>query len=207
MKLKYVARKDTKEARRLIRECFEKLRLKLREKEITFSVAMVGSAKRNLVLAPVELDNTSNKLFDIDYNVFLYKRGGLSILELFKIFTSELSKIMNKQNFTLEISSHKALKFYFKDRKVRKWSYELAIFVKNNESLNLINIETNHLESEKKYTSPLEHLRDIKKSQLGNKLRDEYQKIRESHFEDGRKSYESFLEAVNNVWTSNCRPE
>jgi hypothetical protein len=120
MKLKYVARKDTKEARRLIRECFEKLRLKLREKEITFSVAMVGSAKRNLVLAPVEIDNTSNKLFDIDYNVFLYKRGSLPIPELFKIFTSELNKIMNKQNFTLEISSHKALKFYFKDRRVSK---------------------------------------------------------------------------------------
>jgi hypothetical protein len=200
MELKYVTRKSTEGARRLIRECFNKLRIKLKDKQITFSAEMVGSAKRNLILIPVKANNMSNAMFDIDYNVFLYQRGGMDVPNLFKVFKNEMSKIMNSQMFTLESSTSKALKFYYRNKKVKKWSYEIVTFVRNNDDLNLFDITTNQLKYEKKYKSSSERLQYIKKYKLGNKLRDEYKKIREKNFGKDVKSYESFLAAVNSVW-------
>jgi hypothetical protein len=120
MELEYVAKAKTKLARRLMHDSFEQLRSELRKNEITFSVDMVGSVKRNLVLRPIYKQSVPKRLFDVDYNVLIHKTGNMTAADVSTYFKKQLTKIMEQKNFTLQNSSKKALKFYSTDKSTGK---------------------------------------------------------------------------------------
>jgi hypothetical protein len=132
------------------------------------------------------------------------QRGSLSKKDAVKKFKDELNKLMMNNQFTLEDSSKKALKFYPTDENDSNWSYEIVVFVKKEDEKNnfyVFNRKSWTLELEKRYDRPLAALRNIKEWGLRNELRDKYKTIRENNSVIGRKNYEMFFEAVNNVVT------
>jgi replicative DNA helicase len=205
MELEYVGKAETKLARRLMNNCFKQLKSELKKKKIIFSVEMVGSVKRNLVLRPIHKQNVPKQLFDVDYNVLIHKTGKMKAADVSTYFKKQLTKIMLQKKFTLQNSSKKALKFYSTDKSTGKWSYEMAIFVKNKNDFKLVNLNRGVLITEKQYTSPVVNERYISKEGLVCALRIEYKRLKQKHFEDGRESFEIYLEAINNIITNEAK--
>jgi hypothetical protein len=204
MNLEYLPKRRTRPARVIMSNCFNNIRPILKKAGITFSIEMVGSTKRNLVLISTDPSNEPKHLFDLDYNVHIHQRGSLSKKDSVKKFKDELNKLMMNNQFTLEDSSKKALKFYPTDENDSNWSYEIVVFVKKEDEKNnfyVFNRKSWTLELEKRYDRPLAALRNIKEWGLRNELRDKYKTIRENNSVIGRKNYEMFFEAVNNVVT------
>jgi hypothetical protein len=205
MELEYVAKVKTKPARRLMHDSFVQLRSELKKNEITFSVNMVGSVKRNLVLRPIYKQSVPKRLFDVDYNVLIHKTGNMTAADVSTYFKKQLTKIMEQKNFTLQNSSKKALKFYSTDKSTGKWSYEMAIFVKNKNDFKLVDLNGEVLITEKQYTSSVVNERYINKEGLASALRIEYKRLKQKHFGDDRESFEIYLEAINCVITNEAK--
>jgi hypothetical protein len=205
MELEYVAKAETKLARRLMHDSFVQLRSELKKNEITFSVNMVGSVKRNLVLRPIYKQSVPKRLFDVDYNVLIHKTGNMTAADVSTYFKKQLTKIMEQKNFTLQNSSKKALKFYSTDKSTGKWSYEMAIFVKNKNDFKLVDLNDGVLITEKQYTSSVVNERYINKEGLARALRIEYKRRKQKHFEDGRESFEIYLDAINYIITNEAK--
>jgi hypothetical protein len=205
MELEYVAKAKTKLARRLMHDSFEQLRSELRKNNIDFSVEMVGSVKRNLVLRPIYKQSVPKRLFDVDYNVLIHKTGNMTAADVSTYFKKQLTKIMEQKNFTLQNSSKKALKFYSTDKSTGKWSYEMAIFVKNKNDFKLVDLNDGVLITEKQYTSSVVNERYINKEGLARALRIEYKRRKQKHFEDGRESFEIYLDAINYIITNEAK--
>jgi hypothetical protein len=205
MELEYVGKAETKLARRLMHDSFVQLRSELKKNNIDFSVEMVGSVKRNLVLRPIYKQSVPKRLFDVDYNVLIHKTGNMTAADVSTYFKKQLTKIMEQKNFTLQNSSKKALKFYSTDKSTGKWSYEMAIFVKNKNDFKLVDLNDGVLITEKQYTSSVVNERYINKEGLARALRIEYKRRKQKHFEDGRESFEIYLDAINYIITNEAK--
>jgi hypothetical protein len=205
MELEYVGKAETKLARRLMHDSFVQLRSELKKNNIDFSVEMVGSVKRNLVLRPIYKQSVPKRLFDVDYNVLIHKTGNMTAADVSTYFKKQLTKIMEQKNFTLQNSSKKALKFYSTDKSTGKWSYEMAIFVKNKNDFKLVDLNDGVLITEKQYTSSVVNERYINKEGLASALRIEYKRLKQKHFEDGRESFEIYLDAINYIITNEAK--
>jgi hypothetical protein len=81
----------------------------------------------------------------------------------------------------------------------------MAIFVKNKNDFKLVDLNGEVLITEKQYTSSVVNERYINKEGLASALRIEYKRLKQKHFEDGRESFEIYLEAINNIITNEAK--
>jgi hypothetical protein len=81
----------------------------------------------------------------------------------------------------------------------------MAIFVKNKNDFKLVDLNDGVLITEKQYTSSVVNERYINKEGLARALRIEYKRRKQKHFEDGRESFEIYLDAINYIITNEAK--
>ena len=135
MTMEYVSKKEVKPWRAMFHKWMENIRTKLKEKGITFTYRLVGSAKRNLVI------RHHNKGFDCDYQVFIQRNNdNLSPKDIKFLFKSVIDEVCASDGFEPCENSTSSLTIKMVDKsqsKVRV-GYDIVMLQETDEGLKIL---------------------------------------------------------------------
>ena len=145
--MEYVSKKEVKPWRAMFHKWMKNIRTKVKEKGITFTYRLVGSAKRNLVI------RHHNQGFDCDYQIFIQRNSkALSPKEIKLLFKSVIDEVGVVDCFEPCENSTSSLTIKMVDKsqsKVRV-GYDVVILQETDEGLKYCAVKTrerrkNHL--------------------------------------------------------------
>lgn len=202
MNEKYVSKAEVKPLRRQFHEWMHLIHDGLKNKGISFTFMLVGSAKRNLVV------RHHNKGFDCDYQIKITRNSlGLEAKELKDLFRNMLNKVVKKNGYSDCENSTSSLTIKKKgDKSNIEHSYDIVILTQDKEGVKILRY--NKLNG--KYVFELLHdMSDAKEnfnringSHAWEKLREIYYIKKTNELTEnrtGKKSFQLLNEAVNEV--------
>ena len=202
MTMEYVSKKEVKPWRAMFHKWMKNIRPKVKEKGITFTYRLVGSAKRTLVI------RHHNQGFDCDYQIFIQRNSkALSPKEIKLLFKSVIDEVCVVDCFEPCENSTSSLTIKMVDKaqsKVRV-GYDVVILQETDEGLKILRCQN---KGTKKESFVLELLPDmtnmsaklakIKGKNQWNKLRELYYN-KKINYNGEKKSFQLLNEAINEV--------
>jgi len=203
----YVPRNQIKSAKDQIEQIIRNLQAKLRSDGITFEVKLIGSGGKNLVTYIVG----GNTGFDFDYNFVIQKGADLDPKNLRLLFVQKLGEVILKTNYKNVSNGNQSFTIKVVDKENSKIIHGCDFAIvneyvdnQNNYRQEILVQYANNLYSWNKklicnnYTNKVSNL---KANGLWNEVRDEYLKLKNNNRDEGKKSYNLYYEAVNNVYS------
>lgn len=202
---KYVSKAEVKPLRRRFNMWMSLIHDQLKNKGISFTFMLVGSAKRNLVV------RHHNKGFDCDYQIKITRNSlGLEAKEIKDLFRNSLNKVVKRDGYYDCENSTSSLTIKKKATKSSvNHSYDVVILMQKPEGLSILRC---HKSSYGKDCYVFELLPDMSEARENfncisglnswNKLRDIYYKKKLNELtgnRSGKKSFQLLNEAVNEV--------
>jgi hypothetical protein len=203
----FVPKSELKPVKAKIDSIIRKLQLLIKQDGVTFESIIVGSAKKHLVTRIVD----GNKGFDFDYNFSLKKcPDDLSPKDIKTLFINKLNIVLkdsryknaenNTQAMTIKVIDSKNSKvFHSCDFAIvndyeeeGEFFQEILIFNKLNGTY-----FWNKRPFGKNYSSKLSNLLS---NGLWFELKEEYLHLKNTNNDSEKKSYQLYLEAINNVY-------
>lgn len=196
-----------------VREKLEQIILEIQEAmkpEYTFQFVLIGSGRKKLITR----EKGSNKGFDFDYNFVLQKvkKGYDNVKSTRENFFNIIQDIASNYGYQIE-DSKTAITIKLVDRKNSKIIHSCDIGIVRN------SIDRNSDEfqeiivRDKNYQFPVYKwnrrphsknysykLRNIEAAGIWQELRDEYLKLKNNNKDKDKKSFQLFIEAINNVY-------
>ena len=202
MTMEYVSKKEVKPWRAMFHKWMKNIRTKLKEKGITFTYRLVGSAKRNLVI------RHHNKGFDCDYQIFIQRNNNnLSPKDIKLLFKSVMDEVCVVDCFEPceNSTSSLTIKMVDKAQSNVRVGYDVVILQETDEGLKILRCQN---KGTKKESFVLELLPDmtnmsaklakIKGKNQWNKLRELYYN-KKINYNGEKKSFQLLNEAINEV--------
>ena len=200
--MEYVSKKEVKPWRAMFHRWMKNIRTKVKEKGITFTYRLVGSAKRNLVI------RHHNQGFDCDYQIFIQRNSkALSPKEIKLLFKSVIDEVCVVDCFEPCENSTSSLTIKMVDKaqsKVRV-GYDVVILQETDEGLKILRCQN---KGTKKESFVLELLPDmtnmsaklakIKGKKQCDNLRERYYN-KKTNYNGEKKSFQLLNEAINEV--------
>lgn len=195
----YVSKDEVRPYEELFEEVFREIQKELRKKNgLTFSFALVGSAKRRLVI------RHHNKGFDCDYQLFVQKnKKNLSPKEIKDLLIKEFDARMPAHGFKTCRNKKKAIEIRKKDSDGDKLIFKYDIVIMKEDCPYIIHRSENNVyvwNLESDYSTWAEDYGKIKGANMWDDLRNRYydkkiQKDNGTNYVD-RKSFQILHEAV-----------
>lgn len=198
--ISYVSKKEVKEYKKEMQDALIGISGKLRSKESSgFSVGLVGSAKRNLVLVK------GNSIYDVDFQCFIQKSVEANFRE--KIY-EELKIVLNEDDGW----SHKNSTSVITSVKGDEKSFDTALVSVDDEGSKIAKLvkgkgNKNDVWTWNQLPKSIDHSskrKSIKGSEQWTFLRNDYKTIRTNQWDETKKnkktSYALFNESVNNTF-------
>ncbi len=200
--MEYVSKKEVKPWRAMFHKWMKNIRTKVKEKGITFTYRLVGSAKRNLVI------RHHNKGFDCDYQIFIQRNNnGLSPKEIKLFFKSVIDEVCVADGFEPSENSTSSLTIKMVDKsqsKVRV-GYDVVILQETDEGLKILRCQNKGTKKESfvfellpDMTNMSAKLAKIKGKKHCDKLRERYYN-KKTNYNGEKKSFQLLNEAINEV--------
>ena len=178
MTMEYVSKKEVKPWRAMFHKWMKNIRTKVKEKGITFTYRLVGSAKRNLVI------RHHNKGFDCDYQIFIQRNNNnLSPKDIKLLFKSVIDDVCVADGFEACENSTSSLTIKMVDKsqsKVRV-GYDVVILQETDEGLKILRCQNKGTKKESfvfellpDMTNMSAKLAKIKGKKQCDKLRERY---------------------------------
>ncbi len=196
-----------------VREKLEQIILEIQEEmkpEYTFQFVLIGSGRKKLITR----EKGSNKGFDFDYNFVLQKiKEDYDEAEVIrKNFFNIIQDIAGNYRYQIE-DSKTAITIKLVDQKNSKIIHSCDIgIVKNSIDRNGDEFQE-IIVRDKNYQNPVYKwnkrprsknysykLRNIEAAGIWQELRDEYLKLKNNNKDKEKKSFQLFIEAINNVY-------
>jgi len=200
--MEYVSKKEVKPWRAMFHKWMKNIRTKLKEKGITFTYRLVGSAKRNLVI------RHQNKGFDCDYQIFIQRNNNnLSPKDIKLLFKSVMDEVCVADGFeTCENStSSLTIKMVNKSQSKVRVGYDVVILQETDEGLKILRCQNKGTKKESfvfellpDLTNMSAKLAKIKGKNQWNKLRELYYN-KKINYNGEKKSFQLLNEAINEV--------
>ena len=202
MTMEYVSKKEVKPWRAMFHRWMKNIRTKVKEKGITFTYRLVGSAKRNLVI------RHHNKGFDCDYQIFIQRNNNsLSPKEIKLLFKSVIDEVCVADGFEPCENSTSSLTIKMVDKsqsKVRV-GYDVVILQETDEGLKILRCQNKGTKKESfvfellpDMTNMSAKLAKIKGKKQCDKLRERYYN-KKTNYNGEKKSFQLLNEAINEV--------
>ncbi|HHX70506.1 MAG TPA: hypothetical protein GX708_20940 [Gallicola sp.] len=209
MSYEYVPRSEYTPVREILEEIIRKVQYHMKP-EYTFQFVLIGSGRKKLITR----EKGSNKGFDFDYNFVLQNvyedyNEPVDIRQNFFNIIQEVSKDYGYK--TEDSTTSITIKLVDQDNKKIVHSCDIAI-VEEIEDENDVTSQWVYVRDKSK-NKPSYTLRerpnsyrynnkisDIEGAGLWNELRDEYLKIKNKNHDSNKKSFQLFIEAINNVY-------
>ena len=131
----YVSKDEVRPYEELFEEVFRKIQKELKKKNgLTFSFALIGSAKRNLVV------RHHNKGFDCDYQLYLQKnKQELSAEEIKKLLIEKFDeKMPNEFDYCEDSTSSITIKKKITEQSEIEFSYDIVIMDLHEDASNIL---------------------------------------------------------------------
>ena len=202
MTMEYVSKKEVKPWRAMFHRWMKNIRTKVKERGITFTYRLVGSAKRNLVI------RHHNKGFDCDYQIFIQRnKNSLSPKEIKLLFKSVIDEVCVADGFEPCENSTSSLTIKMVDKsqsKVRV-GYDIVMLQETDEGLKILRCQNKGTKKESfvfkllpDMTNMSAKLAKIKGKNQWNKLRELYYN-KKINYNSEKKSFQLLNEAINEV--------
>ena len=202
MTMEYVSKKEVKPWRAMFHKWMKNIRTKLKEKGITFTYRLVGSAKRNLVI------RHHNQGFDCDYQIFIQRNSkALSPKEIKLLFKSVIDEVCVVDCFEPCENSTSSLTIKMVDKaqsKVRV-GYDIVMLQETDEGLKILRCQNKGTKKESfvfellpNITNMSAKLAKIKGKKQWDKLRERYYN-KKINYNGEKKSFQLLNEAINEV--------
>ena len=202
MTMEYVSKKEVKPWRAMFHRWMKNIRTKVKEKGITFTYRLVGSAKRNLVI------RHHNKGFDCDYQIFIQRNNNnLSPKDIKLLFESVMDEVCVADGFeTCENStSSLTIKMVNKSQSKVRVGYDVVILQETDEGLKILRCQNKGTKKESfvfellpDMTNMSAKLAKIKGKKQCDKLRERYYN-KKTNYNGEKKSFQLLNEAINEV--------
>lgn len=202
MIMEYVSKKEVKPWRAMFYRWMKNIRTKVKEKGITFTYRLVGSAKRNLVI------RHHNKGFDCDYQIFIQRnKNSLSPKEIKLLFKSVIDEVCVADGFEPCENSTSSLTIKMVDKSQSKVpvGYDVVILQETDEGLKILRCQNKGTKKElfvfellPDMTNMSAKLAKIKGKKQCDKLRERYYK-KKTNYNGEKKSFQLLNEAINEV--------
>ena len=202
MTMEYVSKKEVKPWRAMFHKWMENIRTKVKERGITFTYRLVGSAKRNLVI------RHHNKGFDCDYQIFIQRNNNnLSPKDIKLLFKSVMDEVCVADGFeTCENStSSLTIKMVNKSQSKVRVGYDVVILQETDEGLKILRCQNKGTKKESfvfellpDMTNMSAKLAKIKGKKQCDKLRERYYN-KKTNYNGEKKSFQLLNEAINEV--------
>ena len=200
--MEYVSKKEVKPWRAMFHKWMKNIRTKMKEKGITFTYRLVGSAKRNLVI------RHHNKGFDCDYQIFIQRNNNnLSPKDIKLLFKSVMDEVCVADSFETCENSTSSLTIKMVDKaqsKVRV-GYDVVILQETDEGLKILRCQNKGTKKESfvfellpDMTNMSAKLAKIKGKKQCDKLRERYYN-KKTNYNGEKKSFQLLNEAINEV--------
>ena len=200
--MEYVSKKEVKPWRAMFHKWMKNIRQKVKEKGITVTNRLVGSAKRNLVI------RHHNQGFDCDYQIFIQRnKNSLSPKEIKLLFKSVIDELCVADGFEPCENSTSSLTIKMVDKsqsKVRV-GYDVVILQETDEGLKILRCQNKGTKKESfvfellpDLTNMSAKLAKIKGKSQWNKLRELYYN-KKINYNGEKKSFQLLNEAINEV--------
>ena len=200
--MEYVSKKEVKPWRAMFHKWMKNIRTKVKEKGITFTYRLVGSAKRNLVL------RHHNKGFDCDYQIFIQRNSNkLSPKEIKLLFKSVIDEVCVADGFETCENSTSSLTIKIVDKAQSKVNvgYDVVILQETEEGLKILRCQNKGTKKESfvfellpDMTNMSAKLAKIKGKKQCDKLRERYYN-KKTNYNGEKKSFQLLNEAINEV--------
>ncbi|OQC09734.1 MAG: hypothetical protein BWX74_00866 [Tenericutes bacterium ADurb.Bin087] len=208
MAYEYVIKKEYTPVRKKLEEIIRIVQKEIRS-QLTFQPSLIGSGSRKLITREIG----SNKGFDFDYNLALQtlKTEKKDARTIYKIIFDAIQRISKQYNYKIEQSTS-AITIKLVDHKNSKiiHSCDFAIVKDEKSSGNYFQLilKVDKTTQPNKYIwnkrpaskNYYDKLRDIEGAVLWEKLEEEYLKLKNANNDNEKKSYQLFIEAINNVY-------
>lgn len=202
---RYVPKEEVRPLRKQFHEWMQSIHDQLKDKGVSFTYMLVGSAKRNLVV------RHHNKGFDCDYQIKITRNSyDLEEKELKDLFRNSLNKVVNKNGYSDCEDSTSSLTIKKKgDKSNIKHSYDVVILTQDKEGVKILRYHKPPVgdgsyvfELLPDMSSARENFQRINGKEMWDQLRDIYYIKKINELTDGRtgkKSFQLLNEAVNEV--------
>ena len=202
MTMEYVSKKEVKPWRAMFHRWMKNIRTKVKEKGITFTYRLVGSAKRNLVI------RHHNKGFDCDYQIFIQRNNNnLSPKDIKLLFKSVIDEVCVADGFEPCENSTSSLTIKMVDKSQSKVGvgYDIVMLQETDEGLKILRCQNKGTKKESfvfellpDMTNMSAKLAKIKGKNQWNKLRELYYN-KKINYNSEKKSFQLLNEAINEV--------
>ena len=200
--MEYVSKKEVKPWRAMFHRWMKNIRTKVKEKGITFTYRLVGSAKRNLVI------RHHNKGFDCDYQIFIQRNNNsLSPKEIKLLFKSVIDEVCVADGFEPceNSTSSLTIKMVNKSQSKVRVGYDVVILQETDEGLKILRCQNKGKKKElfvfellPDMTNMSAKLAKIKGKKQCDKLRERYYN-KKTNYNGEKKSFQLLNEAINEV--------
>jgi len=200
--MEYVSKKEVKPWRAMFHKWMKNIRTKLKEKGITFTYRLVGSAKRNLVI------RHQNKGFDCDYQIFIQRNNNnLSPKDIKLLFKSVMDEVCVADGFeTCENStSSLTIKMVNKSQSKVRVGYDVVILQETDEGLKILRCQNKGTKKESFVFELLPDMSNMSAKLAKIKGKNQWNKLRELYYNKKinyngeKKSFQLLNEAINEV--------
>ena len=200
--MEYVSKKEVKPWRAMFHRWMKNIRTNVKERGITFTYRLVGSAKRNLVI------RHHNQGFDCDYQIFIQRNNNsLSQKEIKLLFKSVIDEVCVADGFEPCENSTSSLTIKMVDKsqsKVRV-GYDIVMLQETDEGLKILRCQNKGTKKESfvfellpDMTNMSAKLAKIKGKKQCDKLRERYYN-KKTNYNGEKKSFQLLNEAINEV--------
>lgn len=208
MDKRYVPKEEVRPLRRQFHEWMQSIHDEIKDKGVSFTYMLVGSAKRNLVI------RHHNKGFDCDYQIKITRNvNSLEAKELKDLFRNSLNKVVKKNGYSDCENSTSSLTIKKKgDKSDIKHSYDVVILTQDKDGVKILRYDKPPAGDGDYVFEPLpdmssarENFQRINGKKMWDKLRDIYYDKKMNELTDrrtGKKSFQLLNEAVNEVLDS-----
>ena len=200
--MEYVSKKEVKPWRAMFHKWMKNIRTKVKEKGITFTYRLVGSAKRNLVI------RHHNQGFDCDYQIFIQRNSkALSPKEIKLLFKSVIDEVCVVDCFEPceNSTSSLTIKMVDKAQSNVRVGYDVVILQETDEGLKILRCQNKGTKKESfvfellpDMTNMSAKLAKIKGKNQWNKLRELYYN-KKINYDGEKKSFQLLNEAINEI--------
>ena len=202
MTMEYVSKKEVKPWRSMFHTWMRNIRPKMKEKGITFTTCLVGSAKRNLVI------RHHNKGFDCDYQIFIQRnKNDLSPKDIKLLFKSVIDKVCVADGFgpCENSTSSLTIKMVDKSQSKVRVGYDIVMLQETDEGLKILRCQNKGTKKESfvfellpDMTNMSAKLAKIKGKKQCDMLRERYYN-KKINYNGEKKSFQLLNEAINEV--------
>lgn len=202
---RYVPKEEVRPLRKQFHEWMQSIHDEIKDKGVSFTYMLVGSAKRNLVV------RHHNKGFDCDYQIKITRNvNSLEEKELKDLFRNALNNVINKKGYSDCEDSTSSLTIKKKgDKSDIEHSYDIVILTQDKDGVKILRYHKPPAGDVDYVFEPLpdmssarENFQRINGKEMWDKLRDIYYEKKMNELTNGRtgkKSFQLLNEAVNEV--------